>query len=58
MVSVIQMTSDSIPVSIRFPRDTYEWLRKQAYETHTPINAIVREAVGKAMQAATPKGKK
>jgi predicted transcriptional regulator len=36
---------DTQAMSIRLPRDLHEWLRRQAFETRTAMNAIVAEAL-------------
>lgn len=45
------MKSDFVPVSIRFPREMYEWLRKSAFERRTGMNTLIREAVDEARKA-------
>lgn len=38
-------------ISIRFPKEVYQLLRKESYELHKPMNTIVVEAVKKELEA-------
>lgn len=35
------MTDETVPMSVRFPAETHEALRRMAYETRESINTIV-----------------
>lgn len=50
-------TAERIQIPIRFDPDAYQWLRRQAFERHLKINAIVREAVDEAIKARAKKAK-
>jgi predicted HicB family RNase H-like nuclease len=48
------MTADDQPpqqLTIRLPYDLYEKLRREAFEQHTSMNALIIEAVRKALRA-------
>ena len=36
---------DTQPVTIRFPEELYEWLRREAFDTREPMNTIVVTAL-------------
>lgn len=39
------MTDDTQAMSVRLPRDLYEWLRREAFERREHMNAIVIRAL-------------
>lgn len=39
------MSEDVQTMSVRFPRATYERLRREAFERRTPMNTIITTAV-------------
>ena len=38
-------------LTIRLPHDLYEKLRREAFEQHTSMNALIVEAIRKALRA-------
>lgn len=44
-------------ISIRFPEEIYQLLRKESYELHKPMNTIVVEAVKKELEKHEAKDK-
>jgi hypothetical protein len=54
MVHWYHGTMSTQAINIRFPDETYEWLRKEAFDTRESINSIVVAAVEERRTQALP----
>lgn len=54
MIEMAASPDRSIRVPIGFPAEMYEWLRQTAFERHSRMAEIVREAVQEYRERADP----